>query len=527
MRGAAFLGLSDIAVVVRQENTAALECALDPNKRGKSVPEHPRLILRAATHLEAIAADCAAEQQKTPRERGESIPDDCLFPPSLGTSDGGGIAIGERGIEALRELAALIHAEFPNILQTADRDVVYKELGKGVGDVLFAMERGDADVSNWNDAARKVVDVFLRACDDLKATITWLIPCHVFDTDQGVPAFDIGPVRFWPREGWLSATKQNIRQDTVTDLWSGTITEQEARNRAFSSEGLKDGSYAANELAELSRDYAWLATITIEAHEPTRSRQKANIVAELALNALTLLMEQKTGADVFVAGTERRARFEHHLGFSDEGRLLSGWHSNRPGISRGKGEAPKFIEECESARRDAGVVLQRYLDDSAKGAVPFLIDRWVNALYWFGQATREPVDFMALVKHGCAVDILTGASGKIAAMVNYCEAALGLPRGSRIGTGPMTLKQAIERVYSKGRSELAHGSTNGLLLELGADRGLGHKLARMLLQSALRSLSSAISRNDPILDDSRVKPRHALRGLKNQMERQRKARTSS
>ena len=96
----------------------------------------------------------------------------------------------------------------------------------------------------------------------------------------------------------------------------------------------------------------------------------------------------------------------------DDGRFIHGWSTNVPGL----GSAPGALAaKMQDGARIPGPLRERFWKPTwrvAKTAAPLtLVEAWVNALYWVGEARRELSDFMAVVKYGCAVDGLSGPGG--------------------------------------------------------------------------------------------------------------------
>ncbi len=158
---------------------------------------------------------------------------------------------------------------------------------------------------------------------------------------------------------------------------------------------------------------------------------------------------------------------------------------------------------------DAGQILAAYLAGRNEGAAAHLIERWSNALFWFGEARRESSDFMAVVDYGCAADGLSGAGGKIGKITKFAEAALN-PKGAITPTGILSVKEAVQRVYGEGRNKLAHGEKYGLLEDHHETRTIGDNLLTALLNEITPEIAKIIATRTQILD---ISEDHAFKAL--------------
>jgi len=76
-----------------------------------------------------------------------------------------------------------------------------------------------------------------------------------------------------------------------------------------------------------------------------------------------------------------------------------------PGLKGGAGRYHDLLDRTAGLRSSAGKALYDFVNHKAPGPVPTLKKRWVEAMYWFGEARREPAEFVSLVKAGIALDI--------------------------------------------------------------------------------------------------------------------------
>src|ERR1700730_3072292 len=113
-----------------------------------------------------------------------------------------------------------------------------------------------------------------------------------------------------------------------------------------------------------------------------------------------------------------------------------------------------------------------------------LHQRWLDALYWFGQSRREPTEFVGLVNAGICLDVL--ANGRKAGGIIGLRCALfSIQADSAVMADGTSLKSLVETIYNEGRSKISHGGQPNLLKELPIQRDTtiifaAHALARYM-----------------------------------------------
>lgn len=327
------------------------------------------------------------------------------------------------------------------------------------------------------------------------------IPCHLFHSDQAVPAFSVGPVRFLPRAEWLdsfvkdSEVRELIRQVDIRELDVEALT---ARSTAA-----RHASHALDVLRTL-RHYSWVATIRVEGHEHARSHLKASVVVGLAIDAIGLRFQVEDARRFTKAGRQHLFA-EDRLATTLDGRILRGSSVQMPGIGGRPGALAAKMAGEQTFLDAAGRILQHYIDGRRSGHALHLVERWANALYWVGEARREASDFMAVVNYGCAADGLSGAGGKANEMTSFAETALK-PDGETVPDGILTVDAAVHKVYREGRNKLAHGEMSGLLEDLVEPRAVGEALLSALFDVVTPVLADLLQNepNLPKLDEKRA-----------------------
>lgn len=113
-----------------------------------------------------------------------------------------------------------------------------------------------------------VVADYRKNLDRLAATILQTtdrhIPCNLFDTDQGVQPFAVGPVAFLPRADWIARyVKSTGARDHIRSVESGQLRYADLRDRALATGSDADLRTAWEVLTTLDA-FEWVATVRIE-----------------------------------------------------------------------------------------------------------------------------------------------------------------------------------------------------------------------------------------------------------------------
>ena len=157
------------------------------------------------------------------------------------------------------------------------------------------------------------------------------------------------------------------------------------------------------------------------------------------------------------------------------------------------GRYQDLLDRTVGLRGSAGEALHAFVNHSTPGPVPTLKKRWVEAMYWFGEARRESADFVSLVKAGIALDILTQGK-KAGGILELCCGLFDLEKSDVVANNDMTLERVVTAIYDDGRSQLSHGGRLGLLQEIPVSKQLAIDFSAKVL---MQYLSCLVKYNGP------------------------------
>ena len=443
-----------------------------------------------------------------------------LVPLAIPVSQGGQYRVTQAGVDAAHLLSQQSWKSREALRQTIDREAFMKLSFQAIGDTLRDGQSRLPEVPDGKNEQDVVLgdDFYAVLADDYQARLQQLatsaspdvdrhIPCHLFHSDQAVPAFAVGPVRFLPRAEWLdSFVKDSEVRELIHQVESRELNMEELASRSTAAESGRRESHALDVLRTL-RHCSWVATIRMEGHEHARSHFKAAVVVGLAIDAIGLRF-QVEDARRFTKAGRQHLFVEDRFATTLDGRILRGSSIQMPGLGGRPGALAAKMAGEQSFLDAAGCILQHYIDGRQSGHALHLVERWANALYWVGEARREASDFMAVVDYGCAADGLSGAGGTAKDMIAFAEAALK-PIDASASEGKLTVDAAVNTVYREGRNKLAHGEMSGLLEDLAEPRAVGDALLTALFDSVTPVLADLL-KNEPNLFKVDEKPAYRL-----------------
>ena len=256
----------------------------------------------------------------------------------------------------------------------------------------------------------------------------------------------------------------------------------------------------------------WVASVRIEGHEPSRSHEKAMAIVGLAIDVIGLRFPLDA-ARLFTKTGRQHLFHEVRLASRPSGGFLRGWSASPAGIGDRPGAFRMKMKAEQAFLVAAGMLLTEYLASRNNGKAVHFVERWANALYWFGEARREPSDFIAIVDYGCAADGISGAGGAVNSMIEFAAAALGSPAVPSATEG-LSVADAVRRVYAEGRNKIAHGEVSGLLEDHSETRKIGDNLVVALLNEVTPIIADLLAVQDKMLE---IGEAHAYRALKVRM----------
>jgi len=398
-------------------------------------------------------------QEKNDDELKEWLKNRPFLPPTIPLGFEGVRLITDDGLQALHEFGRRWRNEDVQRRSRLDENTAAQLAAKVFGDMLQGeVLKGMPPDTDAKRAFKELLDKNLEA---LSYELEYSFPCRLFDDDH-VASFEVGPVRFLRRNEWLSAVALRASPakapliEIVESYWSGKGSAP------------ADSEMTANAVAT---DFIsnWVATVSVSDRARHNARAMAEVAVRVAIDTLGLPMGAKTGGNLRGPGDEIRTRLARVFSQLKGRDIDYSIALDRPRLAGRPGDYAKFIGDTARLREAAGKALTSLIELSPATPTPTLHRRWVEAMHWFGEARRETVPSIALVKIGICLDVL--AKGRRAkSILALCSALFGMKETDRATSVGHNLKRLIETIYDEGRSQIAHGGKLFLLGDLPISR---------------------------------------------------------
>jgi hypothetical protein len=224
----------------------------------------------------------------------------------------------------------------------------------------------------------------------------------------------------------------------------------------------------------------WVLSVTVQGRDRSRSKECASVAALVALDSVGLPMDMRSARNLGGPGQLVEGRISHGLSQFDGSGLNLSFSLDMPHIGGRPGAQAALLNDTRKLREAVGDALTAFVNVQPHGLAPAMKRRWVEAMYWYGQALRERTEFIALVKIGVALDVLA-KGGKFKGILAMACAVLGVQEADSITTDNRTIKSFVKKLYDDGRSRIAHGGSLALLAELPLERHLADSFAARIL----------------------------------------------
>ncbi|HEV7434867.1 MAG TPA: hypothetical protein VGO22_08365 [Pseudorhizobium sp.] len=309
-----------------------------------------------------------------------------------------------------------------------------------------------------------------------------------------VASFSIGPVQFEPRFAWLARklSEGHVSRTTaqrVKSVWSGG----KLRKRKTSIDSIRE-----RDILDALGECPYVCSVHTEGLASEAGRLKAQTAARLAMTGISLRWSLSSKAlDGFRLSVDPSVRRQRSLVFKPKIRVLSG--GILVGLPHGPTISPEdWAKELNNLSDDfcvVGEAITYYLSPDGEVTRPALMNTFAQALLWFHEGCREEVHLMAVVKFSACLDALA-SGGRSHGIRSLIRARLGMKDDKPIRKDGPTMYEAVDEIYSSGRSRTIHGTNDKIGNDWSSTRALAEQFARLCL---LTCLDWAV--NNPTSDD--------------------------
>ena len=419
--------------------------------------------------------------------------EDFPIPGLIAASDAGGIVVSRAIDRHIEMVARRLMDDDPSVKSKYTRSEWVAAVRRAFGPALAGIDLDHAVHSNAKIVLAKVLSTIGKQ-SSIEGAREYAFGCTLFSHADASP-FNIGAVRFEARLDWLERilTTKAITKITARRLklaWQG----RPLRKRKPSLQSIHE-----KQIIQSIGTSPYVCSIVTEGLAAEAGKEKALMAARFALTAIALLWQTPSkalnGFNLLFDGSPRAL---NTLTFVPGGTMLSG--SSRSHMPHGPWIKPEDWTNKFVSRSDyftvVGEIIEYFLSATGKVARPKLMNTLAQAILWFHEGCRESVSTMAIVKFSASMDALS-LGRKAAGIRKLINARLGINDESIINKNGPTLKQAIDGIYSDGRSRTIHGTNDKLRDDWTGTRELAEQLARSCLLSCMHWAAENRSTDDP------------------------------
>lgn len=404
------------------------------------------------------------------------------IPRMIGTSDDAGIIVSRKVDDLITSVSRELKSSDQGLVRRVQDEEWNKFVRAAFGPALAKIDLADDLQQN----AKAVLD-------DVRASIAQsaagygkcehAFACTLFSNNTKIDAFSIGQVRFEPKLDWLKRKFDDgfipkTSYQRILKAWDGKrLGKRKPSFESIHEEGILDSIGTS----------PYVCSVDTDGFASDAGKEKALMAARLALTSISLLWQTPSKAlDGFNLSYDRTLHRQKSLSFVPGKVVLPGSkfsHSpHGPYLKNGVWEE-MFADAADHFKATAEI-LDYFLSPTGSVVRPKLMNTLALALLWFHEGCRETVPVMAVVNFAASMDAI--GRGKAAGGIRkVITARLGLKDGDPIRKDGPKMKEAIDRIYSEGRSRTIHGTTDRLGHDWSSMRALSEQFARLLLLSCI------------------------------------------
>lgn len=446
-----------------------------------TIHDQVKMIVKELTRLQTVPAPY--------RDKDDDFP----LPRMIGAGNGGSIIVSRKIDDTIIMVADQLMTADSSLSSKVTRAEWRALVRQAFGPALAMIDLDVDPVKNAKTVLTEIKTVLSKHVAGYGMR-EFAFGCTLFG-NTAIKPFSIGPVRFESRLEWLARKSADEAVSATTrrrveQAWSG----KRLGKRKPSADSIRE-----TDILDAIGSCPFVCSITTTGLAAEAGREKALTAARLGIAAIALLWATPSRAlEGMNLLFDRRIHRQKALSFIPGKIVLAGSRLSHmphgPWLKNGEWEAQ--LEEYKDHFRVVGEILAYVIDPAGNAARPKMMNALAQALLWFHEACREIVTLMAIVKYSAALDALA-CGGKSEGIRRLITARLGISDSQPIRPNGPTLKQAVDEIYSDGRSRTTHGTNVKLGHDWSATRGLAEQFARLCLLLCIDWAAQNPSSNDP------------------------------
>lgn len=398
--------------------------------------------------------------------------------------DGGQLTIGEAANRRFYEMAIRHLSTRPDLNHNFEIDAFIAAVKR---EFVYTFLKKQNSAVNQRTLDRMLSAAVKKAKKAHKA-LTHYIPCVLVSSSEP-EAFRIGPVIFYRMEKFLAdhqdafeASKERIRADHIRRCQEAIAGGRPADSIATPEISEAIATRLVTETAEYFQDFKWIAMVSVPECDVKLSRKRAERTIEAAIDVLKLYFARLHGEGLRQGHSLGPPHKTANLNAEADGKLNFSYGWNTQDVPTGKDWMKVLKTPHDSYLRAAASALNSCVDPQYSY---HLVERFLDAMAWYGQAVSEPQTSVQIVKYVAALERLTvtkklddGLTTTVirrTALLSYDKTKDGYERAS-----------ADAKTVYDCRFGLMHGSVSPFDRELHFVAPIAERITRIALFNTLR-----------------------------------------
>lgn len=376
------------------------------------------------------------------------------FPRTIALTRGDQIPVSERTDELIGELAHQLRENNKALRTSFSRNDWRAHVRRWFGDILEGLD--------YEESAERKIEIVQERLQKHIAALEGggyearhFFPCSGIGV--AVPSIKLGPATAYSDGSWKSGLNTG----------SGYLDEND--------EGLRQLSKAD-----------WVIAVETRGFSREFSELRASLIARLLVVAIAMLWRDTPGALRAIELAEHKlpdVRVSYHQPLSAQHLNISYTRRTIPIPVITENEWLEISKSWQARWAKLEQLFEQVANNTDTDASE--MHGLLSALIWFDSGCRERDHLMAVAAFGNALDALAGGTGNTRKIEEFFATSLSTPPDTIITQSGVTLRTAIRRIYSEGRSQFSHGLTDEALADWSLVRSWSETLCSLALTSAL------------------------------------------
>lgn len=397
----------------------------------------------------------------------------CCLPHPSGI---GILIIGQAASRRFRDIAQRALESNPELKSRIQVEVLDKAIQH-----IFQKDICAAHKELTQSCADRMVSKAIKHVQNNKLiTQKYHFPC-ILPLDKHKHSFCVGPVHFQQTDQFLADKAERLESYEFALRERLINQDRERLKRDLTEEEMDncDGTSRVflSDLKEYYSNYPWIMALEVKGFEEGKAREVAELGVQTALNIIRLFFPHIHAEKIQMAGRPKWEWKTSDLTETPDGKVSISLH-RRAKVSDGTGWVEVYSEGEGGQWLAMAGGLITFLISGAP--VPFLYQRLINALWWYGEALSVDVPYLKVTSLANALEaFLATKTDDIAAQISA--------RGSlfmRIEGTDENWKARIKKFYDM-RSDLVHGRLPAFDKEVSTQIGWGTRITSRVLLDGL------------------------------------------